>query len=322
MDNDRLELLGQIAVWYYEDNLDQSVIAKRIGRSRSMVSRMLQEAREQGLVEIKVNYPLKTDAELEARLCQTFNLSQAWVLANAPSDDYDMLLRLLGRLGARCLYEKLSDGIKIGIAWSTALYQVVRAMPSVQLAESLIIQISGVVGHSDPQVDGPELVRLLSQKLNATCRFLHAPLVVENEAVAESLLQERSIANTLALAGQIDVALIGIGTVDPTLSTLRRAGYLTEADLTALQQAGAVGDVLARHLDAYGQSIDIPLNRRIIGQNLDVLRTIPTVIAVAGNVIKAPAILAALRGDFINVLITDAVSAATVLEMHANGLTA
>lgn len=319
MDNDRLELLGKIAVWYYEDNLDQTVIARRVGRSRSMISRMLQEAREQGLVEFKVNYPLKTDADLETRLCQTFNLAQARVLANAPPNDHDMLLRLLGRLGARCLQEELSKGIKIGIGWGTALYQVVRAMPRLKLADSLIIQMIGAVGYGDPLVDGPELAHRLSQKLNATYRFLHAPLVVENEAVAQSLLQERSIANTLALAGQVDVALVGVGTVDPTLSSLRRAGYLTEAGLTALQQAGAVGDVLARHLDAGGQLLDIPLNRRIIGQNLDTLRTIPTVMAVAGNVIKAPAILAALRGGFISVLITDAISAATVLEMHATG---
>ncbi|MBE7470341.1 MAG: hypothetical protein HS114_14510 [Anaerolineales bacterium] len=66
MEDDRLELLGQVASWYYEDNLDQSVIAERIGKSRSMASRILQEAREVGLVEIKVTFPLKRDTELES----------------------------------------------------------------------------------------------------------------------------------------------------------------------------------------------------------------------------------------------------------------
>ncbi|HHJ07143.1 MAG TPA: hypothetical protein ENK24_06560, partial [Anaerolineae bacterium] len=127
MDKDRLELLMQVATWYYEENQEQSVIAKRIGKSRSMVSRLLQEARDQGLVEIRVRHPLQTDPELESQLVQTFGLSRAWVLADPPNN-YTLLLRSLGKLGARCLQQKLHDNIKIGIGWGASLHQLVRAM--------------------------------------------------------------------------------------------------------------------------------------------------------------------------------------------------
>jgi DNA-binding transcriptional regulator LsrR (DeoR family) len=112
VDEERLELLGRVAVWYYEEQIDQSAIAKRIGKSRSMVSRMLQEARDQGLVEIRVTYPLRRDRQLETQLCRTFGLAEALVLANPPTHDYPNLMGRLGRLGARYLEEQLRDDIQ------------------------------------------------------------------------------------------------------------------------------------------------------------------------------------------------------------------
>ncbi|WP_448595371.1 sugar-binding domain-containing protein [Thermoflexus hugenholtzii] len=117
-------------------------------------------------------------------------------------------------------------------------------------------------------------------------------------------------------ARKVHVALIGIGSIEPRLSSLRRAGYLTEAELEALRAAGAVGDVLARALDAEGNPLDHPLNRRVIGLELEALRRIPTVIAVAGGVAKAPAIRAALRGGYVDVLVTDAEAAVAVLTLE------
>lgn len=313
--SDRLEFLAQIATWYYEENLSQEEIAQRINRSRSMVSRLLQEARERGLVEIRVHYPLKTDTDLERSLRQAFDLAQAWVLADPPGD-YETLLRRLGELGARCLQQQLRDGIHIGIGWGTALYQVVRGIHTSPLRDAVVIQIIGSVGYGDPVVDGPELARWLAQKLGATSRFLHAPLIVENEELAGALLQERTIAETLALAREVEVALVGVGTVESSLSSLRRAGYLTEDELRALKEAGAVGDVVARQLDARGRLLDHSLNRRVIGIDLESLRAIPMVVGVAGGVVKAPAILAALRGGYIDALVTDATTASNVLALH------
>jgi DNA-binding transcriptional regulator LsrR (DeoR family) len=315
MEDDRLELLGQVASWYYEDNMDQSVIAERIGKSRSMVSRILQEAREAGLVEIKVTFPLKRDGELEARLRQTFNLAQAYILANPP-DDEQLLRQRLGILGARCLQAHLCEGIKIGLGSGTTVHQVVRAMPAIELKNVNVIQISGAIGSGSPAFDGSELTRWLSEKLSATYHVLYAPLVVKDETLAESLLQDPTIADTLTKASQVDLALIGIGTLDPALSSLQRVGYLNETDLAALHQIGAVGDILSRHFDRQGNPVDLPINRRVIGLDLATIYSIPTVIAVAGNAIKAPAILAALRGGFIKVLVTDSLTTTQILALH------
>jgi len=317
MDTDRLEFLAQVASWYYEQQLTQEEIARRIGKSRSMVSRLLREAREQGVVEVRVRYPLlRRHAALEAALCDSFALQKAWVLDNPPAD-YTTLLARLGELGARCLRNQLRDGISIGVGWGTAVHAVVRAMNEHPLRLATVVQIIGAVGYGDPLIDGPELARWLAQKLDAAYRFLHAPLLVEDEDVANALLQERAVAETLAAARQVDIAIIGVGTVVPRLSSLRRAGYLTQEDLVTLQENGAVGDIVARQLDIRGRVLDIPLNRRIIGIDVpEGLRSIPLVIAVAGGLPKAPAILAALRSGLINAIVTDAVAAQAVLRLH------
>lgn len=316
MEDDRLELLGQVAAWYYEDNLDQTEIAQRIDRSRSMISRMLNEARELGLVEIRVKFPLKTNQELETRLCDVFNLSQARVLADPPVNDYPTLLRRLGRLGAQYLQHILRDNIKISIGWGASLHQLVHSLPSTPLQNALVVQIMGSAGHSDPMIDGSELARWLAQKLGAEHRYLPAPLILKNEATVQALLSDPLIADTLNLASQVDVALVGVGPVDSTLSGLYRTGYFTESDTEALKQAGAVGDIIGRLLDINGNIADVPLNCCIIGQELASLKQIPLVIGIAGSLMKVSAILAVLRSGCLDVLITDAITAEAVLEIH------
>jgi DNA-binding transcriptional regulator LsrR (DeoR family) len=320
MDQERLELLARVASWYYEDNLLQSDIARRIGRSRSMVSRLLQEAREQGLVEIKICYPLvKTVTELERALCETFHLTRASVLANPPSH-YPLLIRHLGDLGAQLLRHYLHDEVRVGTMWGTTIYEVLWALPTLSYPNSTVIQMIGTVGRGNRLMDGPELVRALTEKLGGTCYYLPAPILAEDEAVARSFLRQSTIADVLEQARQVDVALLGIGVLGDYFSYLETTGYVDASDLARLEEAGGVGSTMALVIDERGEPLDVSINRRVIGfKDMEALREIPTVIAVAGGVRKAPAILAALRGGYLDVLVTDAATAATMLRLHRGG---
>jgi deoxyribonucleoside regulator len=314
MEDDRNGLLAQVAMWYYEEGLDQAEIAARINKSRSMVSRLLEQARASGLVEFKVHYPLRTDPGLGQRLCAKFGLQSAQVLAEPP-DDYALLLKRLGELGARCLQEALHPDMVIGISWGTAVHAVVSAMPMQRVSGATVVQLIGAVGYGDPLVDGAELGRWLAQKLGASFRFLSAPMLVEDEGLAAALRRERTIEETLALAARADVALIGIGTPQPELSSLLRAGYLTRGDMEDLISMGVVGDIVAHQFDENGRWLDISANRRAISLDADSLRRIPRVVAVSGGVAKARAILAGLRGRYCNCLVTDARAAQVVLDL-------
>lgn len=314
MEEERIETLTQVAIWYYEEGLNQADIAERIGKSRSMVSRLLDQAREAGLVEVRVHYPLRTDGELAQRLCQAYDLAEAHVLAEPP-DDYGLLLRRLGELGARRLQELLHPGIIIGLSWGTGVHAVVSAMRSTPVADATVVQLIGAVGHGDPMVDGLELARWLAQKLGASFRFLSAPLLVEDEAIAQALRRERINQETLSLAAQAEVAIIGIGTPDPEYSSLVRAGYLSRDDVEQLIASGVVGDIVAHQFDDCGRLLDIPANRRAVNLDAGSIGRIPKVIAVSGGLPKARAIAAALRGRHCNCLITDARAAQVVLDL-------
>jgi DNA-binding transcriptional regulator LsrR (DeoR family) len=141
--------------------------------------------------------------------------------------------------------------------------------------------------------------------------------LVEDEALAAALRRERTIEETLALAARAEVAVIGIGSPQPELSSLMRAGYLTRSDMEDLIARGVVGDVVAHQFDANGRWLDIPANRRAISLDAESLRRIPRVIAVSGGAGKARAILAGLRGRYCTCLVTDARAANRVLELAA-----
>jgi DNA-binding transcriptional regulator LsrR (DeoR family) len=319
MNRDRLELLAQVARWYYIEDLPQAEIARRIGRSRSMVSRLLGEARENGLVEITVRYPLaQTATELENCLCETFGLSQASVLVDPPPD-YPILIRRLGELGAHLLRHKLHDGVRVGIMWGTTIYEVIWALPALPLAGSTVLQMIGTVGRGNQLMDGPELARSLAEKISGTYHYLPAPILAEDEAVARSFLRQSAIADVLDHVPQVDVALLGIGTLEGYFSYLETTGYVEGSDLTALQQAGCAGSILGLFIGEDGRPLETAINRRVIGfKDTEALKSVPTVIAVAGGVHKARAVRAALCGGYLDVLITDAVTASKVLSLHVD----
>jgi deoxyribonucleoside regulator len=177
----------------------------------------------------------------------------------------------------------------------------------------------GAVGTGDPLIDGPDLARLLVDLYGGECRYLHAPLIVENADVWKALLQEPRILEPLSLARRADVALVGIGSPAAEVSSLLRAGYLDRDELARLQAQGVVGDICSRHYDIDGRVLDIELNRHIVGIDLETLHGIEQVIGVAAGVAKSKAILGALRGRHVNVVVTDDVAAREVLTLDRAG---
>jgi deoxyribonucleoside regulator len=306
------ELLARVASLYYESRLTQSEIGKRIGASRSTVSRLLDEARESGIVEIVVHYPWKENSELEQELTARFSLSQARVLAGSDRP-YSEALRGLGVLAARYIEEVLHEDAVLGISWGTSVYSTVQALRPNRRLPITVVQMIGAAQADDLLTDGPDLARLLADAYDGTYQHLHAPLVVESAQMRDMLLQEPRIRGTLDLARRADIALVGIGTLDPKLSSWLRAGCLDREALSRLRDQGAVGDICGWHYDVHGCVLEFEVNRRVVGITLEGLQEVGEVIAVAGGKPKVEAILGALRGEYVDVLVTDAATAQGVL---------
>ena len=311
---ERTELLAQVASLYYEDDLTQGEIARRVGTSRSTVSRMLQEAREAGVVEITVHYPWRTVPELEDALRVRFGLRQARVLLGR-GRPYEEVVRGLGALAARCVEAIVRADTVLGISWGLAVHSTVRALRPERRLPITVVQMVGAVGEGDPLIDGPDLARVLAGVYGGQYRYLHAPLIVEDQHARDVLLQEPRIRETLEQARRADVALVGIGAPHPAVYSLLRAGYVDGEAIVDLRAQGVAGDICARHYDAQGHELDIDLNRRIVGIELEALHEIDQVIGVAGGEAKAGAIQAALRGGHVNVLVTDDAAASNILAL-------
>lgn len=310
--------LAEIASRYYDQNKNQQEIADEFGVTRSAVSRMLTEARERGIVEIVVHYPWRTAPDLERALTTMFGLQAARVLVR-DNKSYEEMLVGLGVLAAQHFAAILRPRDIVGISWGTGLYQMLRALRPMNYPNVEVVQLVGGTGTERSSVVGPLLAPTLANALGCPCYYLHAPLITQSEAARETLLQDRSIRETLAQGEKAHIALVGIGSTHPEIYNPYRLGYVSAEELAAIRAAGAVGLVCGLHIDIQGRLLDISVNRRVIGLSLQALQKIDTVIGVAGGAEKGESIVGALRGGYVNVLITDELAARRALELHRNG---
>jgi len=300
---DQKSLLYKLAKAYYEDGLTQSQIGKRFGFSRIKVSRLLQQARDEKLVQITIVAPAHSNADLERALEIQYGLDEAVIVAPS-SYDKPTLTKELGPAAADCLLRCLSGNEVLSLSWGSTLQAVVDSLPIKNWPDIKVVQIMGGLGRPEAEVHGTDITRRLAQTFGARPRLLAAPGVVSSKMVRDALLADQQISDTLALAARADIALVGIGV--PVLdSVVMQAGAILEEEVEQLRAQKAVGDIALRFFDGGGRPIRHELNDRIIGLDLDQIKRIPRVIGVAGGAEKFEVIRAALRGKFVNVLVTD-----------------
>lgn len=314
---ERKTLLAEVARLYYVEELTQSKIAKRIYTSRSKISRMLQEAREKGIVEIKINYPWARSLETENKLLKTFDLTEVRVL-NSKDLQYNEILNGLGVLAANYIDHIIKDNYILGISWGKTMYNVVKSFNPSKKKSIKVVQVIGAAGTKNPIIDGPDLVRQLATAYGGNYYYLHAPLFIKDDIAQKALIKQPAIIHTLSLARRANIILTGIGALSTSSPNSLWEGYLNQETLDKLQFKGAVGHICAHHYDINGQLVDLDEHNNIIGIDLNYLHKIDKVVGVAGGEIKTKAILGALNGKHINVLIIDDITAQKVLEMHSS----
>jgi DNA-binding transcriptional regulator LsrR (DeoR family) len=312
-DLDQLKLMFKIAQAYYEDGLTQEQIGRRLGLSRIKVSRMLRQAREEGVVRIAIVPPQASNVELERELERAYGLDEALVVSPPERGQDTALIRALGAAAAACLVRGLQGHEVVGLTWGTTVLAVVDALPRQNWPEMRVVQMLGGLGQPEADVYGADLARRMAEAFGARPRLLPAPGIVASKMVRDALLTDPQIADTLILASSADVALVGIGRPIPGSVLMRAGTILTSQELEQLQSRGAVGDIGLRFIDAQGRPVDHEINERIIGLDLGQMRRIPRVIGVAGTG-KFEVIRAALRGRLLDVLVTDQGSAARLLQ--------
>jgi DNA-binding transcriptional regulator LsrR (DeoR family) len=310
-------LLAKAARLYFIEDRSQDDVAAILGTTRSNVSRMLKQARDLGIVEIRIVDPAQRDHELERALRSRFRLADARVLQVSPETD---VLPGVGRLAVQWLDETLRDGQVVALSWGQTLQAVVRAVDGLFRRDVEVVQLVGGLSALDSAVTGQELVRDLSERIGARHRYLHAPALFSTAEALSVMLHEQAIADALDAAKAADIAVVGIGA--PGLGSsgsLLDALALRPSERADFDASGAVGDVCARFYDLSGNEVQSAVTRRVLAVTLDDLRAIPTVAGVAAGGEKALGILGALRGRIIDTLICDREAARSVLSLERTG---
>lgn len=310
------ELLARIAHRWYVDDRTQTEIAHEFGLSRPKVQRMLERARQSGVVRIHIEAPTGVDLELESRLIDAFGLTDAIVSPSAA--DAEEQRAAVARAAAGYLERRLADGTVVAVSHGRDIGAIPRHFRPPAPVDCVFASAMG----GSPTIDSPtnpnEICRALAERSGGRAESLFAPAYVESEAVRDSLQSQEAVAHVLRVAAAADLALVGIGGTDDGC-TMVRSGCLDGAEIGRLRDQGAVGDVLGNYVDVHGELIASPHRGRLIGLSVDDLHRIPHVVAVVSGAEKPRATLGVLRAGIVDVLIVDETNARTVLDLAEGG---
>ncbi len=317
--DEELAVIAEVARMYYIEGMSQLDIANMLFFSKAKVSRALRIAREEGIVEFHINYPLKRSMRLESELKRRFGLQEALVVTDLYSNqNTDISIKRIGEMAASYLDEILKDGDTIGLSWGRTMYQTVRQLNPTSPRKIQVVQLVGnsTDAYNSQELDVTTLVQRMAQTFQGSATMLYAPMYINSDIVRRELMKEQLIQKALEKINGVDYVLTGIADValDRPLSTW--AGYLTEQKKRELMKKGAVGYICGYFFDRDGNKLLDPINDKIIGISFEKLKKGPRVIAAAGGVDKTHAICGALRGRLIDCLITDSRIAEKLMGMQ------
>ena len=304
----------KIAKMYYEQGLTQTVISKRLGISRPTVSRLMQEAMEQGIIRIEIANIPEDQSDLMQGLQSKYDLMEAIVVdVNCPIT-YESVSQALGVAAADYFRRVVRDGNVVGLTWGAALASMVEHLDHEKKPSCLVVQLVGGLGSPNTNTHATDLVTKMAMALGANISLMPAPGVVSSVDSANLLLADLQIRQALDLVKKTDIAFVGIGATINNPFLLRNEEIITKEEMEILQSKGAVGDISLHYYDIEGMEIDSEFQRRVIGISYDVIKKIPRVVGIAGGPEKYHAILGAIQGKVINTLITDQETARKLLE--------
>ncbi|MDX8361005.1 MULTISPECIES: sugar-binding transcriptional regulator [Bacillaceae] len=311
MEKNKLKKVIEAAKLYYLLDYNQSDIAKKLGVSRPTVSRLLQQAKNEGIVQIKINDPTEDVESLSEELEQKFKLKKA-VVTSIPHYEKSVIHNSLGEQAAIYLHETVKDGDIIGLTWGRTLYNIANKLNQQNLKDVQVVQLKGAVGHSETNTYADEILHLFGKAFNTTPHYLPVPAIVDHVVVKQAMVADRHIHRILELGKNANIALFTVGPIRSE-SLLFRLGYFTEEDLDMIF-SNAVGDICSRFFTKDGEICNESLNARTLGIELDDLRNKEQSILVAGGADRLEGIYGALMGEYANVLITDQITAKSLLE--------
>ncbi len=299
---------------YYRLDMSQGEIAARTFLSRPHVSRLLKQAREEGIVEIRLNYCGERCRYAETSLKSGFGLDAAHVY-NFDGIPAQEVQNAICRHSAEHIESMLHMGQAVGITRGSIIAGIIRHFKPGRKLDLRIIQMIGAEAAATAP-SAPDLVRKMADVFGGSTVYLDAPLYVENDFVRNSLIKEPFLRKKLNDVKGVQLVLTSIRPLHSGINSHVWSGFIDDRQANDLMDAGAVGYLLGRAFDIDGNILDHPVNRRIIGMDPMELRD-RAVVGISYGKDHARAVLGALRGGFVKTIITDFNCANEILSLAA-----
>ena len=297
-------LIAEICRMYYLDNLSQDEISYNLRISKSAVSRLLKEGRNKGIVTFHIKDYEDRLSSLEGKLEQSFKLKEAVVVSDEGLVSEESIKKKVAKAAAILLQRRIRENDTIAVSWGTTLAEVAKVLNPPSHLNIDIVPLLGGIDITGRDIHSNEIARQASEAFKGKYYVLNAPVFVNNLLAKETFEKENNIKTVIDKAKSANIAVVGIGSPKQS-STMIKRGYFSVEEFAKLTDKGVAGDICTNFYDIQGNILNLSLHDKMIGLGLKELKHIPIVIGVACCEAKKEAILGALRGGHVNIIVTN-----------------
>ncbi len=305
--------MHQALVLHYMEGKTQAEIAKELGISHATVNRLIKRGHQLGLVEIKIKSPIDHLVDLETRLAGIGGIERAVVVPTV-SENPQTALQRVGEAAANLLLETIKDGDTISITGGKGVSALVAGLKPGRRYDVEVIPATGLV-QGKHYTDVNHVASLMADKLGGRAYQIHAPLFADTPEQREMLMSVRAVADVFRRAREATIAVVGVGSILTDDSSYYDLHPSSSADRQAIERSGASGELLAHLIDRDGGLSDYTLNRSLVSLTLDEFATIPRSIGIASGPSKVAPILSAMRGNHLDIIVTDEATGLGIIDL-------
>jgi DNA-binding transcriptional regulator LsrR (DeoR family) len=293
MDNEE-SLVIKTAWYYYLENMTQQKISEKLGISRMRVIKLLEKARQDGVIQFKIRQDSAQRMRVERRLIDQWELKDAFVVPSSPTDG--SINHTVALAAAMYIGDRLTENTFINMGYGDTPSRILNSLATNAEHPISVVSLTGGVSYYLPNTQ--------SNVFNAKLYLIPAPLLVSSHEMVTAMQQEPSVREISRMVQLASMTVVGIGGMSDE-ATILTSGILSKNDFLYLSMQGAVGDILSHFIDKDGNLVHTNVEDRLLSTPLKTLQELDNVIGVAAGPAKVDPIRAALRGKYLDVLITD-----------------
>ncbi|ATW25602.1 sugar-binding transcriptional regulator [Candidatus Formimonas warabiya] len=319
--NEEIKLLTKVCYMYYYEDKVQTDIANRLGLARQTVSRLIQKARDEGIVQIKIQSPVVQVVELETRLEDKFKLKDAIVIQK----DYisqEQLIQKLGIAAGEYFLKTIMPKRKIGIGFGKILEVMGEFINShyhdAAISDVDLVQLVGDIPSTEASDNSQFIISLIARRLHAAMHLLQVPFYIEDPQIGNYFKNSFLTSAVLENYSSLDYAFVEIKSADRIYETVTKKtekkgiSYLHYLGVNYLTNIDAAGEICLNYFNDRGHFVDTVLNECFFGITSKQLSKVRNVVGIVGGECKEAA-LGSLKTGILNTIITDEDTAKYVL---------